>query len=182
MKLLFANMWLFKPLLKKVLPMVSSAAGAMTQTTLAFTMAKGADGANVLPQEASVVANMRFIQHQPTEESIALVTREAAKFDLETEVIYSESPAPVIDFKGEQFKLIEGVINDVYPGIGTCPYIMTGGTDAKYYSSVCDNCIRFAPLYIDGQQYDSIHGLNENIYQGALPMGVDFYKEVIKRS
>ena len=182
MKLLFANMWLFKPLLKKILPMVSSAAGAMTQTTLAFTMASGADGANVLPQEASVTANMRFIQHQPTEESINIVRAKAAKFDLETEVIYAENPAPIIDFKGEQFKLIESVIADVYPGIGACPYIMTGGTDAKYYESVCDNCIRFAPLYIDDQQYGSIHGLDENIYQGALPHGVDFYKEVIKRS
>ena len=182
MKLLFANMWLFKGLIMKVVPMVSPAAGAMMKTTIAFTMAEGADGANVLPQEASVVANMRFIQHQPTQESIEIITREAAKFDLETEVIYAEEPAPIIDFKGKQFKLVESVINDVYPGIGACPYIMTGGTDAKYFSPVCGNCIRFAPLYIDGQQYESIHGLDENIYQGALPMGVDFYKEIIKRS
>ncbi len=182
MKLLFANMWLFKGLIMKVIPMVSPAAGAMMKTTIAFTMAEGADGANVLPQEASVVANMRFIQHQPTQESIDIITSEAAKFDLETEVIYSEDPAPIIDFKGKQFKMVESVINDVYPGIGACPYIMTGGTDAKFYSPVCDNCIRFAPLYIDGQQYESIHGLDENIYQGTLPMGVDFYKEIIKRS
>lgn len=182
MRMLFANMWLFKGLIMKVIPMVSPAAGAMMKTTIAFTMAEGADGANVLPQEASVVANMRFIQHQPTQESIDLITKEAAKFNLETEVVYCEDPAPIIDFKGEQFKLVESVINDVYPGIGACPYIMTGGTDAKFYSEVCDNCIRFAPLYINDQQYGSIHALDENIYQGALPMGVDFYKEIIKRS
>ena len=38
MKLLFGNMWLFKPLLKLVLPTVSAQAGAMLQTTVAFTM------------------------------------------------------------------------------------------------------------------------------------------------
>jgi len=59
---------------------------------------------------------------------------------------------------------------------------MTGGTDAKYYKEVSDHCLRFAPLYIDSQQYASIHGLNENIYQGTLPMGVDFYKKVIQKS
>ena len=75
---------------------------------------------------------------------------------------------------------VEDIIHDIYPGVGTCPYVMTGGTDAKYYSKISDNCIRFAPLYIDGQQYGSIHGLNENIYQGTLPMGVDFYKAVIR--
>ena len=58
---------------------------------------------------------------------------------------------------------------------------MTGGTDAKYYTKVCDNCIRFAPLYITKQQHESVHGLNENINQGTLPMGVDFYKTVVKK-
>ena len=56
---------------------------------------------------------------------------------------------------------------------------MTGGTDAKFYKDICPNCIRFAPLYIDQQQYGSVHGLNENIFQSALPYGVDFYKGVI---
>jgi len=182
MKLLFSNIWLFKPLIIKLLPAVSSAAAAMLRTTLAFTMAKGADGANVLPQEASVVGNMRFIQHQPNKESLDCISKIAAKYDIETEVIYQDDPCPIVDFKGEQFKLIEAVAADVYPGVGICPYVMTGGTDAKFYSDVCKNAIRFAPLYIDAQQYESIHGLNENIFQGTLPMGVDFYKEVIKRS
>lgn len=182
MRLLFSNIWLFKPLIVKLLPSVSSAAAAMLRTTLAFTMAKGADGANVLPQEASIVGNMRFIQHQPNKESIDVISKVAAKYDIETEVIYQDDPCPIVDFKGEEFKLVESTINEVYPGIGVCPYVMTGGTDAKYYSSVSENCIRFAPLYIDDQQYASIHGLNENIYQGALPMGVDFYKTIIKKS
>lgn len=181
MKLLFSNMGILKPLLIKILPSVSAPAAAMLRTTLAFTMAKGADGANVLPQEASVVGNMRYIQHQPNEESIKLISDIAKKYDIETEVIYHDAPCPVVDFKSEEFAIVESTVNEIYPGIGVCPYTMTGGTDAKYYANVCDNCIRFAPLYIDDQQYESIHGLNENIFQGALPMGVDFYKTVIKK-
>lgn len=181
MKLIFANMWLFKPLLIKLLPVISPAAGAMLRTTLAFTMAKGADGLNVLPQEAYVTGNMRFIQHQPNEESISIITELAKKYDIETEVIHQEQPCPVVDFKSDAFHLIEEVASEVYPGVGICPYVMTGGTDAKYYTDVCDNCFRFAPLYINPQQYTSIHGLNENIFQGALPLGVDFYKKIIQK-
>ena len=59
---------------------------------------------------------------------------------------------------------------------------MTGGTDAKYYSDICENAIRFAPLYITNQQYGSIHGINENINCDALPLGVDFYKEIIQNT
>ena len=182
MKLIFANMWLFKPLLTKLLPSINAAAGAMTRTTIGFTMAKGADGLNVLPQEAYVTGNMRFIQHQPTQESIAIITERAKKYDIETEVIYADEPCPIVDFKGEAFHLVEAVAAEVYPGLGVAPYCMTGGTDAKYYTPVCDNCIRFAPLYINAQQYGSIHGLNENINQGFLPKAVDFYKTVIRKS
>ena len=182
MKMIFANMWLFEGILKKVLPSISSAAGAMIQTTLAFTMAKGSDGLNVLPQEAFVTGNMRFIPHQDDKESIALISEVAKKYDLETEVIYKDAPCPVVDFNSDAFRLVEEVAAEIYPGIGICPYVMTGGTDAKYYTSLSENCLRFAPLYINGQQYSSIHGLNENIYQGALPKGVEFYKMMIQRS
>ncbi|MBE6037761.1 MAG: M20/M25/M40 family metallo-hydrolase [Anaerofustis stercorihominis] len=182
MKLIFANMGIFRPLIIKLVPMVSSAAGAMMRTTLAFTMAKGADGANVLPQEAYVVGNMRFIHHQDNENSIKVISDVAKKYDIETEVIYQDYPCPIVDFMSEEFRLVEKTINDIYPGVGVSPYVMTGGTDAKYYSSICENAIRFAPLYIDSQQYASIHGLDENIYSGTLPMGVDFYKTIIRKS
>jgi len=182
MKLIFANLWLFKPLLTKLLPAISSAAGAMIRTTVAFTTAKGADGLNVLPQEAYVTANMRFIPHQDDKESIAIIAERAKKFGLETEVIYADAPCPVVDYKGTPFKRLEEVAAEVYPGVGICPYVMTGGTDAKFYKEVSDNCLRFAPLYINAQQYASIHGLNENISQASLTYGVDFYKKMIQKS
>lgn len=182
MKLIFANMWLFEGLLKKLLPVISSAAGAMIHTTLAFTTAKGSDGLNVLPQEAYVTGNMRFIPHQDTDESIELISKIAKKYDIETEVIYKDYACPVVNYENAPFRLVEKVASEVYPGIGICPYVMTGGTDAKFYRELSDNCLRFAPLYINDQQYASIHGLNENIYQGALPLGVDFYKKMIQLS
>ena len=182
MKLIFANMWLFEGLLKKLLPLISSAAGAMIHTTLAFTMAKGSDGLNVLPQEAYVTGNMRFIPHQDTDESIELISQIAKKYDLETEVMYKDYSCPVVDFHNKPFRMLEEVAAEVYPGVGICPYVMTGGTDAKFYRELSDNCLRFAPLYINAQQYASIHGLNENIHRGALPLGVDFYKKMIERS
>ncbi len=182
MKVIFSNMWLFEGLLKKVLPLISAAGGAMLHTTLAFTMAKGSEGLNVLPQEAYVTGNMRYIPHQDMEESISLITQVAKKYELETEVIYKDASCPVVDYNSKPFHMVEEVAAEVYPGIGICPYVMTGGTDAKYYRDLSENCLRFAPLYINPQQYASIHGLNENISQGTLPYGVDFYKKMIERS
>ena len=182
MKMIFANMWLFEGLLSKLLSSISAAGGAMIQTTLAFTKAQGSEGFNVLPQEAWVTGNMRYIPHQDSDESIALIAKIAKKYDIETEVIYKDSACPVVDYNGAPFKLVEAVAAEVYPGVGICPYVMTGGTDAKFYRDISDHCLRFAPLYITDQQYKSIHALNENIFKGTLPKGVDFYKMMIQRS
>ena len=154
----------------------------MLQTTLAFTMGKGSDGYNVLPQEAYVTGNMRFIPHQPTDESIELIKRIAKKYDIETEIIIAEHPCPAVSYECPQFALLEETLHEVYPGVAVTPYIMTGGTDARYYSEVCDNCLRFAPLYINKQQFEGIHGLNENISTRVLPLGVDFFKTLIKKA
>lgn len=181
MRLVMANMWLFKPLLVKVLPMINASVGAMMHTTLAFTTAKGSDGLNVLPQQAYVTGNMRLIHHQPNAESIAAISAMAAKYNIETEVIYQDTPCPVVEYDSEQFHLIEEVTAEVYPGVQVSPYVMTGGTDAKFYKEICPNCIRFAPLYINKQQYGSIHGLNENICQGALRHGIRFYQSLIRK-
>lgn len=169
-----------EPLLEKLLPKVNPLGAAMISTTLNFTMAKGADGLNVVPQEAYVTGNMRFIHHQGVEESVELVSKIARKYQIETELLYFDRPCPVVDYKGKPFRLVEHVVNKLFPGVVVAPYAMTGGTDAKFYTPVCENSLRFAPLEINEQQYQSIHGLNENINLDTLPKAVDFYKRIVR--
>ena len=180
LKLVFGNLWLFGPLLKKAMPMISPAAAAMMQTTCAFTTAKGSEGLNVLPTVASVTANLRFIHHQANEESLALLRVRAKKYDCEMDVITQDHPCPVVDYTAKPFGLLEKVACEIYPGYGVVPYVMTGGTDAKYYGDVCDHCLRFAPIEINNQQYGSIHSVNENLDSAALVPAVDFYKRVLE--
>ena len=75
LKLVFTNLWLFKPVLLKVLPLISAQAGAMIRTTMAFTMQSGSDAFNVMPQKATLGANLRFIPHQGMKESLAIVKK-----------------------------------------------------------------------------------------------------------
>ena len=49
MKVVTANLWLFAPLLKRVLLGLSNAAAAMLRTTTATTVIRGGLKANVLP-------------------------------------------------------------------------------------------------------------------------------------
>lgn len=180
LKMVMYNLWLFKPILGKVLPSISREAAAMLQTTIAFTMQKGSDGYNVIPQEAYVTANLRYIPHQKMQESNELVTKIAKKYDIETEVLIGNDPSDPLDLNGEPFKMTEKAIRKIFPGIGIMPYVVTGGTDSRFYSDICDSCIRFSPINMGPEVLDSMHGLNESIEQGTLPSGVDYYKELIR--
>ena len=152
----------------------------MLKTTLAFTMAGGSDGTNVLPQEAYVIGNMRFSHHQGGEDSIRKISELAKKFDIETEILDPGFESPVSDYNSEAFKLVEKAVEEVFPDVAPLPYIMTGASDSRYFARVCDNCIRFAPFTINEQQLESIHGIDENIDIDTLSPAVDFYKYIIK--
>lgn len=178
--LVLGNLWLFKPILRKVLPLISPQAGAMLQTTIGFTMQKGSEGYNVIPQEAYVTANLRFIPHQKADDSIRVLSELASKYGLETEVLAANDPSPSLDLQGRAFKLTEAAIKQAFPGLPASPYIVTGATDCRFYHEVCDSCVRFAPVIYGPAQMKGMHGIDENIETVCLPGAVEYYKTLIK--
>ena len=180
MKTACGNVNAFKPVLKKVMPAISPAGAALLRTTLAFTMSKGSDGTNVIPQEAWVVGNMRFSHHQGKKSSVDAIAALAKKYDIETIVTDDGIESGITDFKGEAFKFIEKAVKEIFPDYRPVPYIMNAATDSRYFNRVCDNCVRFVPFKIDQQQLDSVHGIDENVDIATLAPAVDFYRYVLK--
>ena len=179
LKFVLGNARIFKPLLVKVMPMVSNTAAAMLKTTLAFTMAHGSQGPNVLPQEAWVIGNMRYSHHQGSKASIEAVANLAKKFNIETTVLGEPFDSPLSDYESDAFRLVERAVSAVFPTTRTSPYVMTAASDCRYMSRVCDNCLRFTPFLIDDAQLDSIHGIDENVNLSCLAPAVDFYRYII---
>ena len=179
LKYVFSNLWLFSPVLVRVLPGISAQAGAMTRTTIAFTMQKGSDAYNVMPQEAVLGANLRFIPHQGMEESLDLLRKLAHRFGLEMNVHHASDYTRPVDIHGEAFRTVEDAVSKSFPGCAGSPYVMTGATDASFYEAISDNVVRFAPVVYGPEQMKGMHGVNENIEYGCLPGAVDFYKNLI---
>ena len=180
LKLVLSNLWLFRPVLLKVLPMISAQAGAMIRTTIAFTMLSGSDACNVMPQEASVSANMRFIPHQGMDESLEIVRKRAERHGLKMKVLSANDYTEPVDIHGEAFRTVQRVIGETFPGCAGSPYVMTGATDSRFYQKICDNVVRFAPVIYGPEQMKGMHGINENIAYNCLPGAVDFYRNLIK--
>lgn len=181
LKSVFKNAGRFEPLLKAVMPRVSATANALLRTTVAFTMANGSDGRNVIPAEAWVVGNMRVSHHQGYENSLAAIKKLAAKYDIETEVLTPSLDSPLSDYRTDEFKQIEAAVTHAFGDVVTAPYIMTGASDCRFMSRLSDNCFRFVPFLISGEQMESVHGIDENVDISTLEPAVEFYKYLIRK-
>lgn len=182
MKLVLGHPRLFSPILTGILPRVSTTAAAMLRTTVAFTMAQGSEGANVLPQEAWVIGNMRYSHHQGKEKSIAAIAKLAEKYGIETVVLDGGEDSSLSDHATPAFALIEQAVRENFKDVRTSPYIMTGASDCRYMSRICDNCFRLTPFLISQEQMESIHAIDENVDLSALEPAVRFYQYLIKEA
>ena len=60
LKLIFANMWLFRPLVKKLLPVLGADTRAIVTSTFAFTILNGGNQSNVIPNHVAANVNVRL--------------------------------------------------------------------------------------------------------------------------
>ena len=179
-RLVLGNLWLFGPLVTWGAPLLSGQAAAMLRSTISFTMAEGSAACNVMPQKASVSANMRFIPHQGMEESLAVIRKRAEKFGLETQVLEGSDYTEPVDTEGEAYRLVAQAVHKTFPGCPVSPFALTAATDAIFYQEICSSCIRFAPIVYSQEEKRGIHGVNEHLKIHSLPGAVDFFKNLIR--
>lgn len=180
MRFLLSNLWLFQPLVMAVMPAVSSAAGALLSTTCAFTMARGSDAPNVLPMEATLLANLRLSHHQNVAASVSALEKIAKKHRITLEPHNARDASDIADISGKMYKYIESSARSCFPDAGAAPYVMTGGTDARSYEKISNACIRFSPVRMTQAQLKSVHAADENISAASLAGAVRCYKHILK--
>lgn len=154
----------------------------MLRTTAAFTMLSGSDACNVLPQEASVWANLRFIPHQGMDESLALIKKRAEKYGIETEVLSASDYSAPADIHGEAWRRVTDTIAEVFPG--PCLEPVCHDRARRTRRTIRRSAITASALPGDlrPEQMRGMLGVNENIETACLPGAVDFYKALIGKN
>lgn len=174
------NIKLFAPIIKKVMQKMPPAK-AMLSTSIAFTTISG--GSMVDPQIAAheVTATMflRCVREDDLYQGLEKIKKIASKHSIEIEEIERDYCHPT-DYETPQFKLLESVINEVFPDVIVSPFLLVAGTDARRFTDVANNIFRFAPIDLDQVQYASVHGANEHIKILNVGQCVCFYKDLIK--
>ena len=171
MKLLLSNLWLFGPILLKVLPKMNATAGGMVGTTCNFQKIEGSTNDKVCT--ASVM--LRNINAEDLKADYAAFKAVADKYDITLETERDEYYAPA-DMDSAAYRYTMDCLAKVFPRYPAAPYILPAGTDAWRLSPVCDCVLRFAPTRMSKQQLGSIHAADENLDISAVAEAAAFYK------
>lgn len=177
---LFGNITVFSPLLKKIM-MKLPAAAAMLSTSLSFTTLNAGDALEpqIRAKTAETTMFLRCVREDELYSGLEKIKAIAAKYNVQIEDIERDYCIPT-DFEGDAFKAVETVLHKNFPDTVVAPFLLTAGTDARRFTDIADNILRFAPIELSKAQFATVHNANEHIKITNIGECVMFYKEFIK--
>ena len=182
MNFLFGNIGIFAPVIKKIM-MDIPAASAMLSTSLSFTTLKA--GNELDPQIRAKVAEctlfLRCIREDDLYAGLEKIKKIAQKYGVQIEEIERDYCKPT-DFHAEAYKKVEALLHKNFPDVAVVPFLLTAGTDARRFTDIADNILRFAPIDLNKEQFATIHNANEHIGIQNIGQCVVFYKDYIKEN
>ncbi|HEX9754362.1 MAG TPA: M20 family peptidase [Gemmatimonadales bacterium] len=182
-RLVLANLWLTSPLVVRTMSRAPLGA-ALLGTTTAPTMLDGGIKDNVLPARATAVVNFRI---RPGE-TAATVTEQVRRIIDDERITVAPldtvgtDPSPVSDVGSPAYGLIEATIREMAPGeaLPVVPYLVMGGTDAKYWAEHTDRAFRFLAVPLRDGDLQRIHGTDERVGIQDFAAAVGFFIRLIQ--
>jgi carboxypeptidase PM20D1 len=178
-RVLFANRWLFSPLLERELSKVSFT-NAMLRTTTAPTMLSGSPKSNVLPIEAIATVNFRIHPRDTVESVTAHVRRVVGRPDVEVRSAAGNEASAVSDHESEGFLLIGEAVRQEFGPAVVAPGLMVAASDTRHYSQIADNAFRFNPMIVTQREIAGFHGTDERISADGMLKGVRSYIRLLR--
>ena len=176
---LFGNIGVFSPIIKKIM-MGIPAASAMLSTGVSFTTLSAGDQREPQMRAKTAEATMflRCVREDDLYAGLEKIGRIAEKYGVKLEEVERDYCEPT-DLNGEAFKTIEALLHENFPDVAVVPFLLTAGTDARRFTDVADNILRFAPIDLNRAQFATIHNANEHIGIRNIGECVLFYKDFI---
>jgi acetylornithine deacetylase/succinyl-diaminopimelate desuccinylase-like protein len=155
--------------------------GATLRNTLNPTRLDAGYKANVIPQTATAQVDGRFLPGHETE--FFSVVDELLGPDVQRDFVHHDR-AVETDYEGALVAAMEAALTSEDAGALPVPYCLSGGTDAKAFSTLGMRCFGFAPLKLPPELDFSgmFHGVDERVPVDGLRFGVRVLDKFLDRS
>ena len=180
-RMVFANLWLFGPVLDLATRFMGGELNALVRTTCAVTQMQGSPANNVMPPDASVGLNLRIMCGDSCDEAEARIRKTIKNGDIMLRRGPYSEPSPYSETgSSEGWLRLKDAIARTWPEAIVSPYLMLAGSDSRHYGRISRNVYRFGPLELTKEERGTIHGNDERVPLHKLIKCAEFYLRLIR--
>lgn len=181
LKIVFANMWLFKGLVKVLFTKLSADTRALVSTTFAFTMLNGGSQTNIIPNHVEANINVRIAPFDTLDDVINHIKKVIDDDSIQISTSNINKMYNECSFTSKGYNIIKDTTLETYEGSVVAPFIMFGGTDGRHYNEISDCVIRFSPIKVTNEERAGMHGLDESLSVASLEKCQEFYQRLLTK-
>jgi acetylornithine deacetylase/succinyl-diaminopimelate desuccinylase-like protein len=172
------------PLLDHAVPKDQAASmAALLANTASATILEGSNKFNLIPSQASALLDGRTLPGQ-TPQDLLRELRALLGDDLDFEILEEFPPVEQPDPDSPLYRLMCDALKRHDPQGVPLPYMITGFTDAQYFSRLGARCYGFSPHRFPAQDnikfFDLFHGHNERIHVEGYQWGLKVLWDVVR--
>lgn len=180
-RMIFANLWLFAPVLDLLCKKQGGELNALMRTTVAFTQAQGSKATNVIPPEASLVSNIRLNPEDTMESALEYLKKTVDNENIEISALHGMNPSRISVTDCEAWDKVASAVASTWQGAIVSPYLMVQCSDSRHYGRISDKVYRFSAMALSSEERATIHGNNERIPVETVAKAVEFYIRLMKQ-
>jgi carboxypeptidase PM20D1 len=180
-RLIFANLWCFKPVLDSMCKRKGGELNALMRTTCAFTTMEGSKATNVIPPHAKIGGNMRLIGTDTMESALEYLRTIVKNPALKIEKVHGMNPSIYSETQGESWERLKKAVMQTWPEAIVSPYLMVACSDSRHYCRISNHVYRFSAMALSKDERGMIHGNNERIPVESIVSAVKFYIRLLSQ-
>lgn len=177
------------PILRGLLASNPSVA-TLLRTTQAVTMLAAGERANVIPEHARAVVNIRPLPGDTAESARSRMERIVRRhlprgFTVQTRFLAgtgSSDPVPEKPLSPELWQAVTETIAEISPDAIPAPFMAIMLSDSRKFAHIADSIVRLLPVVLDPGEVARIHGTDERISLENYGRMIAYYAGVIRRA
>ncbi len=179
-KLIFANLWLFLPILNLICKKSGGELNALMRTTVAFTQMEGSTASNVIPPKATLVSNIRINPSDCMESVLKTLQKSVADDRVEITCLHGMNPSRISRTDCDGWDRVASAVASTWKGCIVSPYLMVQCSDSRHYGRISNRVYRFSAMDLTAEDRASIHGNNERVRTDVIRRTSEFYIRLMK--